>query len=54
MAQKMEQDFFRSGKKAAPDDRPLKDEAGEALRLLQENPDMAKLIIAAFGRTTGS
>ena len=54
LAQKMEQDFFRSGKKAAPDDRPLKDEAGEALRLLQENPDMAKLIIAAFGRTTGS
>jgi len=54
LAQKMEQDFFRSGKKAAPDDRPLKDETGEALRLLQENPDMANLIIAAFGRTTGS
>ena len=54
LAQKMEQDFFKCSKQSISDEESPKDEAAEAFRLLQENPDMAKLIIAAFGRTTGS
>lgn len=52
LAQRMEEDFFQSGKQPVADDSA--DETTEALRLLQKNPDMAKLIIAALGRTSSS
>ena len=54
LAQRMEQDFFQSSKQPASDDCTPVDETAQALRLLQENPDMAKLIIAALGRSTDS
>ena len=54
LAQKMEQTFFQSSKQATPDKAQPQDEAAQALRLLQENPDMAKLIISALGRTPGN
>ena len=54
LAQRMEQDFFQNGKQSVADDKTPADETTEALRLLQENPDMAKLIIAALGRSAGS
>ena len=52
LAQKMDQDFFQGKKQATPVNGDAENEAAQALRLLQENPDMAKLIIAALGRTT--
>lgn len=54
LAQRMEQDFFQSSKQPTTDPKALADETAEALRLLQENPNMAKLIIAALGRSSGS
>jgi len=54
LAQKMEQNFFQGSRQPTHDDKAPADDTAQALRLLQENPDMAKLIIAAFGRTTGS
>ena len=53
LAQKMEQDFFQGCKPSAPDTKVAvaEDDTAHALRLLQENPAMAKLIIAALGRT---
>ena len=51
LAQKMEQDFFQGCKQSTPDTKETDDETAQALRLLQENPAMAKLIIAAFGQT---
>ena len=52
LAQKMEQDFFNDSKQATPEGKS-EDETAEALRLLKENPEMAKLIIAALGKGTG-
>ena len=54
LAQKMEQDFFQGSKQSASDDKAPEAETAQAMRLLQENPDMAKLIIAALGRSAGS
>lgn len=54
LAQRMEQDFFQSSKQPTTDPKAPADETAEALRLLQENPNMAKLIIAALGRSSGS
>ena len=54
LAQKMEQDFFQGCKPSKPDAKETEDETAQALRLLQENPAMAKLIIAALGRTADS
>lgn len=52
LAQKMEQNFFQGNRQTAPDQETPQAETAQALRLLQENPDMAKLIIAALGRTS--
>ena len=54
LAQKMEQDFFQGSRQPTSDDKAPTDDTAQALRLLQENPDMAKLIIAALGRSAGS
>ena len=51
LAQKMDQDFFQVSKQAIPDTKGTEDEAAQVMRLLQENPAMAKLLIAALGRT---
>ncbi len=53
LAQKMESDFFQGCKQGADEDKTAQDETAQALRLLQENPDMAKLLIAALGRSAG-
>ncbi len=54
LAQKVEQDFFRSRKDNTANDKDgVSDEAAQALRLLQQNPDMAKLLIAALQRPQG-
>ena len=54
LAQKMDQDFFQGSKQPVSDGEAPEDETSQAMRLLQENPDMAKLIIAALGRSAGS
>ena len=54
LAQKMEQDFFQGSKQPVSDVKPPEDDATQALRLLQANPAMAKLIIAALGQTANS
>ena len=55
LAQKMDQEFFRGCKQQpAPDIKAADDEAAQALRLLQENPAMVKLIIATLGGTADS
>ena len=54
LAQKMEQDFFQGSKQATPDKEQPQDETAQAFRLLQENPGMAKLIIAALGRASSN
>jgi len=54
LVQKMEQDFFQGSRQPTGDDKAPADDTAQALRLLQENPDMAKLIIAALGRSAGS
>ncbi len=51
LAQKMEQDFFQGSKPPISDNKAPEDETAQAMRLLQKNPDMAKLIIAALGRS---
>lgn len=51
LAQKMDQDFFQGNTQAAPDTEGTEDETAQVMRLLQENPAMAKLLIAALGRT---
>ncbi len=54
LAQKVDQDFFRSRKDNTGDGNDnASDEAAQALRLLQQNPDMAKLLIAALQRPQG-
>lgn len=52
LAQKMEQDFFQGRKQATTTETTPEDEAAHAMRLLRENPDMAKLIIAALGKAS--
>ncbi len=57
LAQKVEQDFFQRRKKAAVPHEQDSDNCNDtalALQLLQSNPDMAKLIIAALGRASGA
>lgn len=54
LAQKMEQDFFQGCKQTTPSTSATEDETAQALRLLQDNPDMAKLIITALGRSSVS
>ena len=54
LAQKMEQDFFQGSKQPVSNSEPPKDDTAQVLLLLQENPDMTKLIIAALGRSAGS
>lgn len=54
LAQRMEQDFFQGGRQSNSPDKAQEDEAAQAIRLLQKNPDMAKLIIAALGRSLNS
>lgn len=54
LAQKMEQDFFQGSKQPISSSEPSEGDTARALRLLQENPDMAKLIIAALGRSSSS
>lgn len=54
LAQKMEQDFFQGSKQPISSSEPPEGDTARALRLLQENPDMAKLIIAALGRSSSS
>jgi len=53
LAQKMEQDFFQGCKQVTPGKEKAEDDMVQALHLLQKNPDMAKLIIAALGRSSG-
>ena len=50
LAQKVEEGFFQHNKPPAE----VQDDTAEALRLLQENPNMAKLIIAALGQSSDS
>lgn len=52
LAQKMEQDFFQGRRQATTTATALEDETTQALRLLQDNPDMVKLIIAALGKAS--
>ena len=58
LAQKVEQDFFqrRNGGKTQSVQEPsdCTDDTALALKLLQSNPDMAKLIVAALGRSAGT
>lgn len=55
LAQKMEQAFFQSKKQEAePQKEALNDETAQALHLLQENPAMAKLIVAALQHPSSS
>lgn len=54
LAQKMEQNFFQGSEHAAPADANAENEAAQAIRLLQENPAIAKLIIAALGQKADS
>lgn len=59
LAQKVEQQFFqrRNGGKAQNARIPVSDctdDTAFALKLLQNNPDMAKLIVAALGHSAGT
>ena len=47
MAEKVETDFFQK-RADTPQEKPLENTAEQAYRLLQENPDIAKLIIATL------
>ena len=47
MAEKVETDFFQK-RADTPQEKPLDNTAEQAYRLLQENPDIAKLIIATL------
>ena len=51
LAQKVEQDFFQ---KSAQTTQTAADDAQRAYQLLLENPDMAKLILAAMGKANTS
>ena len=47
MAEKVESDFFQK-RADTQQEKPMDDAVGLAYRLLQENPDIAKLIIATL------
>ena len=47
LAEKVESDFFQK-RADTPQEKPMDDAVGLAYRLLQENPDIAKLIIATL------
>ena len=51
LAEKVESDFFQK-RADLPQEKPMDDAAGLAYRLLQENPDIAKLIIATLQKQT--
>lgn len=51
MAEKVEADFFQK-RADVPQEKPLDNSAEQAYRLLQENPDIAKLIIATLQKQT--
>lgn len=59
LARKMERDFFQGGNAdpsgpASPSDPAAESEAALALRLMQENPEMARLVIAVLkGQSDG-
>ena len=50
----MEQDFFQSSRQGTPGEGGASDEIAQAMRLMQDHPDMAKLVIAALGGQSGS
>ena len=51
LAEKVETDFFQK-RADVPQKKPLDNSAEQAYRLLQENPDIAKLIIATLQKQT--
>ena len=51
LAEKVEADFFQK-RADTPQEKPLDNSAEQAYRLLQENPDIAKLIIATLQKQT--
>ena len=51
LAEKVEADFFQK-RADVPQEKPLDNSAEQAYRLLQENPDIAKLIIATLQKQT--
>lgn len=51
LAEKVEADFFQK-RADVPREKPLDNSAEQAYRLLQENPDIAKLIIATLQKQT--
>ena len=51
LAEKVEADFFQK-RTDVPQKKPLDNSAEQAYRLLQENPDIAKLIIATLQKQT--
>ena len=51
LAEKAEADFFQK-RADVPQEKPLDNSAEQAYRLLQENPDIAKLIIATLQKQT--
>ncbi len=51
LAEKVEADFFQK-RADVPQKKPLDNSAKQAYRLLQENPDIAKLIIATLQKQT--
>ena len=51
LAEKVEEDFFQK-RADVPQEKPLDNSAEQAYRLLQENPDIAKLIIATLQKQT--
>lgn len=53
LAQKMEKDFFQSCGQMDKEEKMAQDETAQAVRLLQENPGMAKLLLAAMGGSSG-
>ena len=54
LAQKMEQDSFQDRKQGVTTGAASENEAAQALRLLQDNPEMAKLIIAALSQSAAT
>lgn len=49
----MEKDFFQSCGQMDKEEKMAQDETAQAVRLLQENPGMAKLLLAAMGGSSG-
>lgn len=53
LAQKMEKDVFQGCGQMDKEEKMAQDETAQAVRLLHENPDMAKLLLAAMGISSG-